>query len=194
MKYCSNCAAPLQFRIPEGDNLPRYVCDSCDTIHYQNPNIVAGCIPEWQNQLLLCRRAIEPRHGFWTLPAGFMENAETTVEAAQRETAEEAGASVSVSDLFAVFNLPHINQVYMMFRSQLAEPVFSAGIESLEVKLFREPEIPWDELAFPVIHQTLQCYFEDLSRGSFRLHVGDLLLVDRESREFETRFLNLSDE
>jgi ADP-ribose pyrophosphatase YjhB (NUDIX family) len=193
MKYCSNCASPVELRVPEGDNLPRYVCNSCDTIHYQNPNIVAGCIPEWQDQLLLCRRAIEPRHGYWTLPAGFMENAETTVEAALRETVEEAGAKVDVSDLFAVFNLPHINQVYMMFRSQLPEPVFSAGVESLEVKLFRQDEIPWDELAFPVIRQTLQCYYQDLARGEFQLHIGDLMLVDPETREFEVRFLNTVD-
>ena len=190
MKYCSNCAAPVEFRIPKGDNLPRYICDSCDTVHYQNPNIVAGCIPEWQDQLLLCRRAIEPRHGYWTLPAGFMENAETTIEAAQRETEEEAGARVNVTDLFAIFNLPHINQVYMMFRSHLGEPVFSAGVESLEVKLFREEEIPWDELAFPVIRQTLQCYYEDLARSDFRLHIGDLILVNPETREFETRFFD----
>ena len=189
MKYCSVCAAPVELRIPEGDNLPRFVCDQCNTIHYQNPNIVAGCIPEWDGKLLLCRRAIEPRHGFWTLPAGYMENNETTIEAARRETVEEAGANVEVSDLFAVINLPHINQVYMMFRARLHEPEYSAGTESLEVKLFKENEIPWDELAFPVIEQTLRRYYSDLARGEFQLHVGDLLLVNPETREYKTRFL-----
>jgi ADP-ribose pyrophosphatase YjhB (NUDIX family) len=192
MKYCSYCASPVELRIPEGDNLPRFVCDQCNTIHYQNPNIVAGCIPEWEGKLLLCRRAIEPRHGFWTLPAGYMENDETTIEAARRETVEEAGANVEISDLFAVINLPHINQVYMMFRAQLREPDYSAGTESLEVKLFEEDEIPWDDLAFPVIEQTLKRYYSDLARGEFRLHVGDLLLVNPETREFNARFLDSS--
>jgi ADP-ribose pyrophosphatase YjhB (NUDIX family) len=194
MKYCSYCASPVELRIPEGDNLPRFVCDQCNTIHYQNPNIVAGCIPEWEGKLLLCRRAIEPRHGFWTLPAGYMENSETTIEAARRETAEEAGADVEISNLFAVINLPHINQVYMMFRAQLHEPDYSAGTESLEVKLFEEHEIPWDELAFPVIEQTLKRYYSDLARGEFQLHVGDLLLVNPETREFKARFLNSTSE
>lgn len=189
MKYCSVCASPVELRIPEGDNLPRFVCDQCNTIHYQNPNIVAGCIPEWDGKLLLCRRAIEPRHGFWTLPAGYMENNETTIEAARRETVEEAGANVEVSDLFAVINLPHINQVYMMFRARLHKPEYSAGTESLEVKLFEEDEIPWDELAFPVIEQTLKRYYSDLARGEFQLHVGDLLLVNPQTREYKTRFL-----
>ena len=194
MKYCSDCASPVELRIPEGDNLPRFVCDQCNTIHYQNPNIVAGCIPEWEGKLLLCRRAIEPRHGFWTLPAGYMENSETTIEAARRETAEEAGADVEISNLFAVINLPHINQVYMMFRAQLHKPDYSAGTESLEVKLFEEHEIPWDELAFPVIEQTLKRYYSDLARGEFQLHVGDLLLVNPETREFKARFLNSTSE
>ena len=190
MKYCSNCSAPVQLRVPQGDNVARFVCDACETIHYQNPNIVAGCLPQWQDKLLLCRRAIEPRYGFWTLPAGFMENDETTVEAAARETLEEAGAAVTVSDLFTVFNLPHINQVYMMFRAQLPEPSFAAGTESLEVGLFEEEDIPWDQLAFPVIRETLKCYYQDRSRGTFRIHVADLILVDEKNRRFETRFLN----
>jgi ADP-ribose pyrophosphatase YjhB (NUDIX family) len=189
MKYCSVCASPVELRIPEGDNLPRFVCNQCNTIHYQNPNIVAGCIPEWDGKLLLCRRAIEPRHGFWTLPAGYMENNETSIEAARRETVEEAGADVEVSGLFAVINLPHINQVYMMFRARLHEAEYSAGTESLEVKLFEENEIPWDELAFPVIEQTLKRYYSDLARGEFQLHVGDLLLVNPETREYKARFL-----
>jgi ADP-ribose pyrophosphatase YjhB (NUDIX family) len=118
-----------------------------------------------------------------------MENGETTIEAAARETLEEAGASVDVTDLFAIFNLPHINQVYMMFRSHLPKPEFHAGSESLEVGLFRESDIPWERLAFPVIEETLRCYYRDASKGSFELHVGDLIMIDREKRLFESRYL-----
>lgn len=189
MKYCSDCGATVTLRVPEGDNLPRYVCASCDTIHYQNPNIVAGCIPEWGDSILLCRRAIEPRHGYWTLPAGFMENSETSIEAAARETLEEAGAHVEVTNLFAIYNLPHISQVYMMFRSRLPEPDFQPGSESLEVELFRESEIPWNDLAFPVIEETLRRYYEDMSNGKFELHIGDLIVTDREKRQFKTQYL-----
>jgi len=189
MKYCSDCGATVILRVPEGDNLPRFVCSTCQTIHYQNPNIVAGCIPERDDSILLCRRAIEPRHGYWTLPAGFMENSETTIEAAARETLEEAGARVEVTNLFAIYNLPHINQVYMMFRSRMPDPEYQAGIESLEVAMFKESEIPWNQLAFPVIEETLRRYYEDASRGVFKLHVGDLEVVDRENRRFKTQYL-----
>ncbi len=189
MKFCSDCGATVTLLVPKGDNLPRFVCSSCQTIHYQNPNIVAGCIPEWGDKILLCRRAIKPRHGFWTLPAGFMENSETSIEAAARETLEEAGAHVEVTNLFAVYNLPHINQVYMMFRSRLPEPHFHPGTESIEVELFSESEIPWNELAFPVIEETLRCYYEDMSNGKFELHVGDLIVIDREKRQFKTQYL-----
>jgi len=189
MKFCSHCGAAVSLKVPEGDNLPRYVCGTCETIHYQNPNIVAGCIPEWGDGILLCRRAIEPRHGYWTLPAGFMENSETSIEAAARETLEEAGARVEVINLFAIFNLPHINQVYMMFRSRMPEPDFQPGSESLEVELFRESEIPWSELAFPVIEETLRCYYKDVAKGNFELHIGDLIVVNREKRQFRTQYL-----
>lgn len=189
MKYCSNCGAKVTRKVPKGDNLPRFVCDRCETIHYQNPNIVAGCIPEWDGKILLCRRAIEPRHGFWTLPAGFMENRETSTEAAARETYEEAGARVEITALFAIYNLPHINQVYMMFRSHMPELHYHAGTESLEVRLFSENEIPWSELAFPVIEETLRRYYEDVSKGKFELHIGDLIVIDKQKRQFRTQYL-----
>lgn len=189
MKFCSDCGAKVTLRVPKGDNLPRFVCSACQAIHYQNPNIVAGCIPEWDEKILLCRRAIEPRHGYWTLPAGFMENSETSIEAAARETLEEAGAHVEVTSLFAIYNLPHINQVYMMFRSRMSERIYQAGTESLEVELFNESEIPWDNLAFPVIEETLRRYYEDVSRGKFELHVGDLIVTDQKKRLFETHYL-----
>jgi ADP-ribose pyrophosphatase YjhB (NUDIX family) len=178
VKFCSQCGAGLDLKVPPGDNRPRHCCDQCGTIHYQNPKIVAGCIPEWEGQILLCRRAIEPRYGLWTLPAGFMENGETSVQAAVRETLEEATARVDIHGLYALFNLPHVNQVYMMFRSRLLDLDFGPGEESLEVALFNEADIPWDQLAFPTIRQTLQLYFRDREAGLFDFHLGDIVVVD----------------
>lgn len=161
MKYCSQCGNSVSQRIPEGDGRMRYVCDHCHTIHYQNPRIVAGCVPVWGDQVLLCRRAIEPRRGYWTLPAGFMENSETMAEAAMRETVEEACARVRNLELYALYDLPHISQVYVFFRAELADLDFAVGVESLEVKLFDEADIPWSELAFPTVGRTLECFFAD---------------------------------
>ena len=161
MKFCSHCGGPVTQRIPEGDNRLRFVCGQCHTIHYQNPRIVAGCLPVWNEQVLLCRRAIEPRRGYWTLPAGFMENGETLEQAAARETQEEACARVRDLTLYTLFDLPHINQVYMFFRAELVDLDFAVGEESLEVQLFHERDIPWSELAFPTIGRTLECYFND---------------------------------
>ena len=174
MKFCNLCGGAVQHRIPDGDTLPRFVCDACDTIHYQNPKIVTGCIPEWEDKILLCRRAIDPRKGLWTLPAGFMENAETSSEGAARETLEEACARVTVGDLYALFNIPHINQVYLLFRAQLLNLDYSPGIESLEVELFREEEIPWDKLAFAVVKETLERYFKDRSSGTYSIQIDDI--------------------
>jgi ADP-ribose pyrophosphatase YjhB (NUDIX family) len=162
-------------RVPAGDNIPRYVCDACGRIHYQNPKIVTGCIAEYEDRILLCRRAIEPRLGLWTLPAGFMENNETTVQAAARETWEEANAEVDNLVLYALFNLPHISQVYIMFRGDLRAGKASAGSESLEVGLFSQQEIPWDRLAFPVIHESLDLYFDDKRTGCFAPRMGDII-------------------
>ena len=176
MKFCSQCGADqIRWEIPQGDNRPRHICGSCNEIYYQNPKIVVGCIPEWEDTVLLCRRAIEPRYGYWTLPAGFMENEETTQEAAERETLEEANARVELLGLYTVMNIPHTNQVYMMFRSRLLDLDFGPGSESLEVKLFREHEIPWRELAFPTIVHTLELYFEERRRERFGVHLGDIV-------------------
>lgn len=175
-------------RVPAGDTRPRFVCAACKTIHYENPKIVAGCIPEWQDKVLLCRRAIEPRHGLWTLPAGFMENDETTIEAAARETLEEAQARVAISGLYALFNLPHINQVYVMFRAQLLDLNFGPGSESLEVALFDEHEIPWDELAFAVVRETLQLYYADRRQGAFGQYLGDIVRGD-DARDYRVTLL-----
>lgn len=174
MNFCSHCGAPVEVRIPDGDTLPRHVCPSCGAIHYSNPKLVIGSIPEWEGRILLCRRAIEPRHGLWTLPAGFMENNETIVQAAMRETMEEANANVEIGELYALYNLPHISQVYMMFRARLLDLSFRPGIETLEVKLFPEAEIPWEALAFRTIRETLKRFFEDRGNGRFRFHIGTI--------------------
>ncbi len=152
----------------------RHVCKACETIHYQNPKIVAGCIPVWEDRILLCRRAIEPRYGLWTLPAGFMENGESTEQAAARETWEEACGKLTDMALYGVYSIPHINQVYMMFRARLASDDFAAGSESLEVKLCEEHDIPWKELAFPVVERTLVHYYQDIKADNFPVHVEDI--------------------
>jgi len=174
MNYCSECGAPVSRRVPAGDTHARFVCNTCRAIHYQNPKMVIGCIPEWEDQILLCRRAIEPRLGLWTLPAGFMELNETTSDAAAREASEEANAATEIGELYTLYSLPHINQVYMIYRSRLLNLDFSPGTESLEVQLFREPEIPWERLAFPVVTLTLEHYFSDRRAGDFRLHHGTI--------------------
>lgn len=175
MNYCSLCGARTEIKVPEGDSLPRSVCTACHTIHYQNPRIIAGTLPIWQDQVLLCKRAIAPRDGYWTLPAGFLENSETIAEGAARETMEEANARVSDLQLYTVFSLPHISQVYTFFRAALEGPEYSSGPESLEVELFYEQDIPWDQLAFPVITQTLQHYFADRKADVYPTHYQDLL-------------------
>jgi ADP-ribose pyrophosphatase YjhB (NUDIX family) len=179
MKFCSVCGAPVELRLPPDDNRSRHVCTACGEIHYQNPKLIVGAIPEWQGNILLCRRAIEPRHGLWTLPAGFMENGETTVEAAARETLEEANAQVAIGELYSLYNLPYINQVHLLFRARLLNLDFSPGVESLEVRLFAEEDIPWDTLAFRPVRLTLQHYFADRKAGAFRFRMGDLLPPDR---------------
>ena len=174
MNFCSQCAAPVIRRVPPGDNRPRFVCDACGTIHYHNPRVIAACVPRWEDQVLLCRRAIEPRKGFWTLPAGFMENGETTGEAAARETLEEANARVAIGELFSYLNIPRINQVYVVFLGKLLDLDFSSGDESTEVGLFREDQVGSLDLAFPAIEMSLEYYFEDLRNGQFKTHVGDI--------------------
>ncbi len=174
MKFCSQCGENVSLRIPEGDTLPRFVCTACAHIHYQNPKMVVGCLPEWDEQILLCRRAIEPRRGLWTLPAGFLENGETAQAGAARETLEEANARVEIGGLYSFISLPHISQIYVIFRGRLLDLDFGAGQESLEVRLFLQQQIPWDELAFRAIHYTLQRYYEDRTRGAYGVHVGEI--------------------
>lgn len=175
MNFCSVCGEKVSLVIPEGDDRLRHVCGSCQTIHYQNPKIVTGCIAEWQDRILLCKRAIEPRHGLWTLPAGFMENSETNIEGAARETMEEANARLQNMQLFCVFSIAHINQVYTMYRGDLVDGQASPGLESLEVALLSEEQIPWKNIAFQVIAETLRIYYRDKKRGEFKTHYGDIL-------------------
>lgn len=174
MKFCPNCAAPLSRRVPPGDSLPRYVCDECGNIHYQNPRLVVGTIPELDGRVLLCRRAIEPRYGYWTLPAGYMENDETTGQAAMRETVEEAGATIELQDAFAMISVPHVNQVHLFYRARIVDPVFHPGEESLEAALFEEARVPWKELAFRTVSMALRQWFEDRRAGAFGFHATDI--------------------
>ncbi len=182
MKFCSQCGGAVAKKIPTGDNRQRYVCDSCEVIHYQNPRVITGCIATHGERVLLAKRAIEPRAGYWTLPAGFLENGETASAGAARETMEEAEAHVDIVDLYTVFSLPHISQMYCFYRATLPEPKYAAGPESLDVQLFEEHEVPWDELAFPVIRDTLKFYFEDRARGHFEMRARDII-VERRPRK-----------
>jgi len=168
VNFCSHCGAgDLDLRIPEGDTLPRFVCPRCATIHYQNPKIVTGCLPVWEDRILLCRRAIEPRYGLWTLPAGFLENHESLEDGALRETREEACARVEIIDLYMVISILHVSQLFVSFRSRLLDLDFGPGTESLEVRLFDEAEIPWEQLAFRTISRTLRNFFADRLRGAW---------------------------
>lgn len=185
LNYCSSCGEKVSLMIPEGDNRHRYVCVSCETIHYENPKIVTGCIAEWEDRILLCKRAIEPRYGDWTLPAGFMENSETNIEGAARETLEEANARVDNMRLFCVFSIAHINQVYTMYLGDLVDGKASPGSESLETALFNQQEIPWDQIAFQVIGETLRLYYRDKAKGITTTHYGDIRKLDDGSFDVE---------
>jgi len=172
--FCTQCSHPVSQRIPPGDSLPRAICDHCGFIHYENPRLVVGCVATWEERILLCRRAIEPRHGFWTLPAGFMENGESTLQAAARETAEEACAHLAEPVPFAMVSVPHIHQVHLFYRAQLVAGQHGAGEESLETRLFSAGEIPWNDLAFRSVSYCLQRFLEDRASGQFGFHSTDL--------------------
>jgi ADP-ribose pyrophosphatase YjhB (NUDIX family) len=179
MNFCSHCGQPVSLRVPPSDHLPRFVCESCGTIHYQNPKLVAGCVPEWAGKILICRRAIEPRLGFWTIPAGFMENDETLMQAAAREAVEEAEAIVEIGSMLAIFHALRARQVHVFFRARLLEPRFGVGPESLEVKLVEERDIPWDEIAFQSGIFALRHYLADRAAGREELHIADSDSVGR---------------
>lgn len=187
MNYCNLCGNSLSLKVPQGDDRERHICDECGHIHYQNPRIIVCTIPCYEDKVLLCKRAIEPRYGFWTVPGGFMENDETTQEGALRETREEAEASVELHDIYTLYNLPHINQVHLFFRARLLKLDFAAGDESLEVELFKRDDIPWDEIAFPAVADTLKLYFNDFEAGAstslqFPMRCADVRLNDNNER------------
>ncbi len=173
MKYCSSCGTAVTTRIPDGDTHERQICDSCNTVHYRNPKIVVGCVPERNGKILLCKRAIEPRYGFWTVPAGFMELGETIAQGAARETMEEACAKVTIGHLFASVDVTQAGQVHLFFTATL-DSDFSAGDESLDVELFSEDEIPWDDIAFRSGSFALRKYFEDAGRNN-GVHIHEVV-------------------
>lgn len=175
MKFCSACGNPVEFRVPPGDTLPRHVCGSCGTIHYHNPRIIVGCVPEAADgRILMCRRAIEPRLGLWTFPAGFLELGETGAQGAARETLEESQAKVEGLELFAAIGVPYVSQVYLLYRGRMVDEQHGPTSESSETRLMREEEIPWEEIAFPTIYHGLKYFFEDRAKGERGFHALDL--------------------
>jgi ADP-ribose pyrophosphatase YjhB (NUDIX family) len=174
IQHCRVCGSPATYRVPPDDNRERAICNRCGEIHYENPLNVVGTVPVWDEQVLLCRRNIEPRHGFWTLPAGFMELGETMAEGAIRETVEEAGANIELQDLYTVLNVVRVGQVHFYYRARMLDQTLEPGPETIEARLFREDEIPWDLLAFRTVRQTLEHYFSDRRAGGFTLHAGDV--------------------
>jgi ADP-ribose pyrophosphatase YjhB (NUDIX family) len=174
IQHCKACGGVVRYEVPVDDNRERAVCTVCKTIHYENPINVVGTVPTWGDQVLLCRRNIEPRYGLWTLPAGFMELGESTSEGAIRETVEEAGAHIELQGLFTVLNVVRVAQVHFYYRARLLDTDFDPGPETIEVRLYREDEIPWDELAFRTVRETLKCYFQDRREGQFGVHSTDI--------------------
>jgi ADP-ribose pyrophosphatase YjhB (NUDIX family) len=173
-KHCKACGSPVHYAVPADDNRERATCTVCATIHYENPLNVVGTLPVWQDKVLLCRRNIEPRHGFWTLPAGFMELGETTEQGAVRETTEEAGARVELQGLYTLLNVVRVGQLHLFYRARLLDTDFAPGPETIDTQLFAESEIPWDELAFRTVRETRKCFFEDRRQGQFGLHCADI--------------------
>lgn len=178
IKHCRACGAAVGHRLPDdGDTRIRAICPECGTVHYENPLNVVGTVPCWGHdgaQVLLCKRNIEPRWGKWTLPAGFMEMGESTAEGAARETHEEAGAQIEMLGLFTVLNVVRVGQVHLYYRARLLSDVFEPGYETLEARLFREEDIPWNDLAFRTVSETLKLYFADRRAGTFAIHAGDI--------------------
>ncbi|MCH9027288.1 MAG: NUDIX hydrolase [Proteobacteria bacterium] len=179
MKFCSDCGQPVVQKVPRGDTLPRHICESCGTIHYQNPKMVVGCVTEHADgRILLCKRSIEPRLGYWTVPAGFMENDETLEQAAARETREEALATVEILDLFAVVNVTRARQVHLFFRARMIGDEFGAGDESLEAAWYREQDIPWEEIAFRSGEFALRRFFDDRKNSRTGVHITEVRRVN----------------
>lgn len=176
IKHCRNCGIAVVYRLPDdGDTRERAICPACATIHYENPLNVVGTVPYWGDKILLCKRNIEPRYGKWTLPAGFLELGETTAQGAVRETEEEAGAQIALEGLFSVINVARVGQVHMFYRARLLSDRFDPGHETIEARLYAEHEIPWDEIAFRTVKETLERFFADRQRGQFGVHDVDIV-------------------
>ena len=175
IKHCKNCGTAVVYRVPDdGDTKERAVCPACHTIHYENPLNVVGTVPYWGDKVLLCKRNIEPRYGKWTLPAGFMEMSETVAEGAARETLEESGAQFALEGFFSLLNVPRVGQVHVFYLARLLSDVFDPGFETIEARLFAENEVPWDEIAFRTVKETLEHYFADRRNGHFGIHILDI--------------------
>jgi ADP-ribose pyrophosphatase YjhB (NUDIX family) len=172
IQHCRVCGAAAAYRVPADDNRERAVCTACGEIHYVNPINVVGTVPVWGDQVLLCRRAIEPRHGKWTLPAGFMEMGETCSAGALRETVEEAGARVELQGLFTMLDVVSAGQIHLFYRARMLDTTLDPGPETLEARLFQEHEVPWDELAFRTVRETLRLFFADRKANVFTFHEG----------------------
>lgn len=186
MKFCSACGSTIELQIPVTDDRERHVCSACGIIHYINPRIIVCAIPAWEDKVLLCRRSIEPRSGYWTLPGGFMETGETTQQAAARETLEEACAHIEVHELYSLFNVTHIDQVHLFFRATMSDPDFAPGPESLEVALFSADEVPWNDIAFPAVSITLKQYFQEYQAGNYSLKLADVVINPDNTRLIRT--------
>jgi ADP-ribose pyrophosphatase YjhB (NUDIX family) len=175
MKFCSNCAYPISFNLVEGEHIPRFHCTSCGVIHYVNPKIIVGCLPIWEDKVMLCKRGIEPQYGLWNIPGGFMENEETTEEGAVREMFEETKGAVNVIGLHTVFNVVPVNQVHLHFLVEMKDLNFSLTPESIDIQLFKEEDIPWQDIAFASTKFALRKYFEDRKNNTRNTHTGSLL-------------------
>lgn len=187
MKFCSECGSPVDFKYIDSDQIRRHVCISCQKVHYQNPNIIAGCIAEYQGKILLCRRSIEPKVGTWSFPAGFMENGETIEMAATREVFEETGADVEVDSLYSIFAIPQISQVYIVYRGRLRTDALSVGYESQEVAIFDSKDIPWDNMFYPAIADILRRYLNETREGQYGIYTGSheqgkVAMIEKERR------------
>ncbi|MEY2810509.1 MAG: hypothetical protein RLZ66_2020, partial [Pseudomonadota bacterium] len=175
LKHCKSCGSAVTYRLPDdGDTRERAICTACHTVHYENPLNVVGTLPIWEDKILLCKRNIEPRYGKWTLPAGFMELGETVAQGAARETDEEAGAQIELLGLYTLMNVVRVGQVHFFYRAKLLSTTFHPGHETIEARLFSEDEVPWDDIAFRTVRETLKCFFEDRQRGAFPLHQVDI--------------------
>ena len=175
IRHCRQCGNSVVYRLPDdGDTKQRAICTACATVHYENPLNVVGTVPIWGDKVLLCKRNIEPRWGKWTLPAGFMELNETVAEGAARETVEESGAEFELEGLFSLVNVARVGQVHLFYRARLLSDRFNPGFETIEARLFAEDEIPWDEIAFRTVKETLEHYFADRRAGTFSIHAIDI--------------------